>query len=198
MSHELTSKLKSQPKAVELLGEFVWDNIVCRPIEAGVQNAEFYTIVDEFYELVTAKTIPTTDSALRRLSKVFQMSASDQVMSLIDPDSIKFYEQPAAYYLHFYRLVAEAIKTRDDVKSSVEKELTALIDQCIRANRFVDELQPGGLTVFYFIGLAYTVTVLANNTYNTQLVEKIISMWFNVNKASADTICLFAIFLISL
>ena len=186
MSDELVNKIKSQPKAIELLGDFLWECIICEPIEKEVESKIFFEIINIFYELISPKNIPSTDLALQRLSKIFQKSASDQIMKRIDPDSVKFYEQPTAFYLNFYRLIAEAIKTRDDVKSCIEKDLVTLIDQCIKVNLFIDEFQPGGLTVFYLIGLAFTVTILSSKNYNSQLVDKILTMWFNLKQEEPD------------
>lgn len=185
LSHEYVGLVKSQQKAIDLLNDFLWDCIICRPIEAIVQSTQSYAIIDEFLdEIVSPKNIPNSPKALERLEKVFHKSVSDQVMSLIDPDSVKFYEEPAKYYLNFYRLIADVIKTRDDVKSRVEKDLVTLFNKAIKLNKFIDELQPGGLTVFYFIGIAFTVTILSNKNYDAQLVDKIITLWFTLKKAS--------------
>lgn len=177
-SSNFIDKVKHFAKVVEALQPVLWDILVCKPIEDQIQSTEFYRIVAPLYELVSVKTIPSSNAALDRLEKVFQNSISDLVLELVDPDSVKIYEQPADYYLRFYRLIAEAIKTREDIKLRVEKDLVTLFDKIISINKVIDELQPGGLSIYYFIALAFTVTIVSNKSFNEELVDKIITLWF--------------------
>lgn len=168
---------------------FLWNEVVCRPIEENLQDINFFKIVDPFYELITPKSIPTSNADLDRLKKIFQKSFADETLQLIDPDCVKFYEQPAAYYLRFYRLIAETLKTRDDVKSRIDDNvLLSFIERCLQVGKFIDELQPGGLTIYFFIALAYSVTILTNKCFNEKLADKILTLWFDLNEVKTKTI----------
>lgn len=182
LSKDFCDKLNQFPKTVELVQTLLWNDYVCKPIEKNIQDVGFFKVIAPFKELVSAKTIPTSSEDLNRLEKVFKLAVSEETLRLLDPDSIKFYEQPAAYYLEFHRLMAETIKLRDDFKARVEKDLITLIDNCVRIGNFVDELQPGGLTIYYFIGLAYTTTFMSNQSYDLELIEKVLTMWFDLKE----------------
>lgn len=171
-------------KIVDGLQPIFFDKYLCRPIEDIIDCKEFFNALFVLNELISLQHYPTEAKDIARLKQAFKLSLSPENFNLVNPDEFKYYEQPAQFYLNFYRTIANTIKLREDLKESLAEEIGELIKLCGDKDNFADELHPGGVTIYFFILNDFTFSILDAKTSNDPVAKDIIDIWFNLYEKS--------------
>ena len=90
---------------------------------------------------------------------------------------MNYYEQPAFYYLEFFKRIALEINENSDFERIFSKSLIYLIKNLKKKNQFILNNE---VTINYYILAAFTNCILCRKNSSDALVELVINLWFEI------------------
>jgi len=169
----------SQSLASTLYTKCLFNRLVCSPVENRILDANFYKIFHSLDDsLVSFSQYPTQADGFDRLVKVFSIVVSPAVLDQIQPFFTPYTQQPAVYYLQFFRRIAIEINRQQSLETALSKHIHQLVTSLRRLNSFFN--LSGEPVINYYILDEFTRNLLNKQNTNEILVDKLISLCIDV------------------
>ena len=180
---EYADRLKAFPKLLDQCQSVLFSRLICDSIAKQINDEEFFRVVTGLMKVVKLDKhaiAPNDQLAKERLRNVYRLATSSAVFDSIQSDCMKFYQNPAGFYLQFYRIVSAAVKERDDVYRLLEDDLIAFVCRCAGKNDLLDEQDSNSMTINYMILLDLSMNLFKKENVHDKLINTLIDAWFDL------------------